>query len=66
MDPIVVLDAAMTLAAARSAMTSIGSTAMVVVRRLHPRATGEVLWYPLTESDRERVMAPGLDPDMPL
>ena len=66
MDPVVVLDAAMTLAAARAAMESIGPTEMAVVRRRDPRATGAVLWYPLSDADRARVMGPGLDPRMPL
>ncbi|MFT4216084.1 MAG: CHAT domain-containing protein [Micropruina sp.] len=66
MDPVVVLDATMTLAAARAALDLVGPTEMVVVRRRDPRATGAILWYPLEEWDRERVMAPGLDPEMPL
>ncbi len=66
MDPVFVLDAAMTVAAARAAIESVGPKEMAVVRRLDPRATGAVLWYPLSDDDRARVMAPELDPAMPL
>jgi len=66
MDPVVVLDAEMTLAAARSAVSLAATGIMLVVRRRHPRATGEILWYPLTEFDRDRVMGPDMDPAMPL
>lgn len=43
MDPVVVLDAAMSLAAARSALTLAPPGEMVVVRRRDPRATGAIL-----------------------
>jgi len=66
MDPVVVLDAAMSLAAARSALTLAPPGEMVVVRRRDPRATGAILWYPLSDDDRPRVMGPDLDPAMPL
>ena len=66
MDPVVVLDAAMSLAAARSALTLAPPGQMVVVRRRDPRATGAILWYPLSDDDRPRVMGPDLDPAMPL
>ncbi len=66
MDPVVVLDAAMNLAAARSALSLATPGEMVVVRRRDPRATGAILWYPLSEYDRERVLGPNLDPAMPL
>ena len=66
MDPVLVLDADMTLASARSAMELLGPAEMTVVRRRHPRATGEILWYALDDQDRARVMDPGLDPAMPL
>lgn len=66
MDPVLVLDAAMNLAAARSALSLASPGVMVVVRRRDPRATGETLWYPLGEDDLDRVMGPTLDPAMPL
>lgn len=66
MDPVLVLDAAMTLAAARSALALATAQQMVVVRRRDPRATGATLWYGLTSDDVQRVLAAGLDPGMPL
>lgn len=66
MDPVLVLDAAMTVAAARSALSLGSPHVTVVVRRRDPRATGAVLWYPLGEDDLEQVLGPNLDPAMPL
>ena len=66
MDPVLVLDAGMTLAAARSALGLGSPHVMVVVRRRDPRATGAILWYPLDEGELDRVMGPNLDPGMPL
>ncbi len=66
MDPVLVLDAAMTLAAARSALAMAPPWQLVVVRRRDPRATGATLWYPLAADDVQRVLGAGLDPAMPL
>ncbi|MEZ5090687.1 MAG: CHAT domain-containing protein [Micropruina sp.] len=65
MEPVAVLDASMSLAAARSAMRSAGALTMVV-RRIDPRATGAMLWYVLTEDDRERLAHDQVDGSMPL
>ena len=66
MDPVLVLDAAMTLAAARSALSLATPRITVVVRRLDPRASGAILWYPLSEHDLQAVVRGDLDPAMPL
>ena len=87
MDPIVVLDAAMTLAAARKVLSDLAiqaeiialrqrltgaepspdrPSARLIIRRPHPRVTDDVLWYSLTDADRDRVMDGRLDPAMPL
>ena len=66
MDPVVVLDAAMPLRAARSALSVATARDLVVVRRRDPRGGPDLLWYPLDENDRARVLASDLDPAMPL
>ena len=47
LEPIVVLDAEMTVDAARGALSEARDTDMVVVRRLHPDGGGAILWYPM-------------------
>ena len=65
LEPIVVLDAEMSVDAARGALSAARDADMVVVRRPHPDGSGAVLWYPLPlpEIARLLVVAP---PDMPL
>ena len=66
MDPVVVLDAAMSVAAAREAMNLAAPHQMVIVRRLDPRANGGVLWYSIIPDERDRVLGPAVDDRMPL
>lgn len=66
MDPVVVLDAEMSVAAARSAISLAGAREMVIVRRPDPRTPGAVLWYSLGPDDRDRVLGPTVDDRMPL
>ena len=66
MDPVLVLDADMTLAAARSAIELLGTAQIAVVRRRDPRASGAILWYPLNDDDRSRVLDAAIDPATPL
>ncbi len=66
MDPVVVLDAEMSVAAARSAISLAGAHEMLIVRRPDPRTPGAVLWYSLAPDDRDRVLGPTVDDRMPL
>ncbi|MFT3860457.1 CHAT domain-containing protein [Micropruina sp.] len=67
MDPVLVLDADMTVAAARAAMALITPGTALVVRRRDPRTDyGTLLWYPLDQDDREQVMGTAIDPALPL
>ena len=63
MDPVLVLDADMTVAAARKAMALATAGTAVVVRRRDPRADrGTLLWYPIGPDDRDRVLGANVDP----
>ena len=67
MDPVLVLDADMTVAAARKAMALATAGTAVVVRRRDPRTDrATLLWYPLGPDDRDQVLGAKVDPDMPL
>lgn len=66
MDPVVILDATMTVGAARSTLASLGPTDRVVVRRRDPRGGPEPLWYPLSADDLARVLNARIDPATPL
>jgi hypothetical protein len=67
MDPVLVLDADMTVAAARKAMALATAGTAVVVRRRDPRTDrATLLWYPLGPDDRDRVLGANVDPAMPL
>ncbi|MFT4295462.1 MAG: CHAT domain-containing protein [Micropruina sp.] len=66
MDPVVVLDAAMSVAAAREAMRLANAQQMVAIRRRDPRTAGRTLWYSLSPEERDRVFGAGLDDRMPL
>jgi len=65
LDPIVVLDAEMTVDAARGALSGARDADLVVVRRLHPDGSGTVLWYPLPLPELSQLLAIA-QPDMPL
>lgn len=66
MDPVVVMDAAMTVGAARSTLASLEPTDRVVVRRRDPRGGPEPLWYPLSAEDLPRILRGDIDPAMTL
>lgn len=66
MDPVIVLDATMSVGAARTAVTGLAPTDRVVVRRRDPRGGATPLWYPLPSDDLARVLAGDIDPAMPL
>ena len=67
MDPVLVLDADMTVAAARKAMALATAGTAVVVRRRDPRTDrATLLWYPLGPDDRDRVLGANVDSAMPL